>query len=97
MLRINDSIENLCSILNYPGIHIVTLIGHYKTEGFKRVQNEDGEDLIDEFGSYVYIKCELGTTADVDMRYSGEMEPELFHLQYIENDIPHREANRVAG
>jgi len=52
----------------------------------QRVRDEDGDWYIDEFGRYVYIASRIGTTsADIDLRYDGEPEPELFTLQYVEH------------
>ena len=44
----------------------------------------DAEDYIDEFGQYVYLVSRVGTSADVDLRYEDNPEPELFNLQYIQ-------------
>jgi len=44
----------------------------------------DNEDYIDEFGQYVYLVSRVGINVDVDLRYEGNPEPELFNLQYIQ-------------
>ena len=55
----------------------------------QRVRDEDGDDYIDEFGMYVYITSRVGTSPDIDLRYDGEPEPELFKLQLIEHEETH--------
>jgi len=44
----------------------------------------DNEDYIDEFGQYVYLVSRVGTSADIDLRYEDNPEPELFNLQFIQ-------------
>lgn len=60
----------------------------------QRVQ-EQGEYYIDEFGRYVYITSRVGTQQDIDLRYDGVSESELFNLQYVENDISNRNSYRM--
>lgn len=54
-----------------------------------------GEYYIDEFGRYVYIASRVGTQQDIDLRYDGVSESELFDLQYVEDDISNRNPHRV--
>ena len=56
----------------------------------QRIKDIDGDDYIDEFGFHVYITSRLGTSADVDLRYGENPDPELFTLQFIEHDLLNR-------
>ena len=61
----------------------------------QRVKDEDGSDYIDEFGFHVYLASRVGYEEDKDLRYEGTPEPELFTLQYIEDDLRDRKPDRT--
>lgn len=61
--------------------------GHITTQQLitrQRIKDAEGDDYIDEFGLHVYITSRLGNSSDVDLRYDGETESELFTLQHVE-------------
>ena len=107
-LKRTCSTSNLKDYLQqHPELRIYTIISHEpitneanarisKQTSVHRVKDADGDDYIDEFGRYVYIANRIGTSDDVDLRYENVPEPELFTLQYIEDDLCNRKSNRVA-
>jgi hypothetical protein len=61
----------------------------------QRVKDADRDDYIDEFGRYVYLQTAVGYSQDMDLRYDGVPDPELFTMQYIEDDLRDRKPDRA--
>ena len=91
----------------HPELRIYTIISHepiinggdderISKQSRQRIKDADGDDYIDEFGMYVYIASRIGVSDDVDLRYENAPEPELFTLQYVEDDLSNRNPNNVA-